>query len=323
MDPVNIIAVDLGGTKILTALIRNNKIIHRVKIPTDASKGKASIVKDIAQSISQVFEEKKIDEQSVKAICMGVPGTVNPNTGIISKAPNLNIQNYNIKRALQKYFNAPIIIENDVNLGALGIKQFEFKNRTKNMLVVFIGTGIGGALIFDGKLYRGSNYFAGEIGHMHVAVEGHLHGIRKDEDSTLENHASRTAIVREITHKVKKGKKSIVSGAVKQNHKIKSKLLAKALAKDDSLVKKEMKHACSIIGSVLGSLTTLLNFDTIVLGGGVVEASPEFMLEQIRKHFNKTVLEGPGAKVKIQTTALGDDAPLLGGVALAEEFISD
>ena len=117
-----------------------------------------------------------------------------------------------------------------------------------------------------------------------------------------------------------KGKESNILEFIKGG-KIKSSALSKAVESGDKLVIKHVKKACKITGGLLGSLTTLLNVDTIVLGGGVIEAMGEFMLPEIKKAFSKAVLPEPGREVKIVNTTLGDDAPIYGGIALAEEFL--
>lgn len=314
-----VITVDLGGTKILSALIdKKTKIVERVKVATDSKQGPDFIVKCIADSVKELLKKSDVTEKKIKALSIGVPGTVNPNSGIISVAPNLDIKNYNIKKELQKYFNFPVFLENDVNMAGLGIKIFEYDNKVNNLLVVFVGTGIGGALFFNGNLYRGSTFYAGEIGHIRVNDKGAFQG--QGETSTFEKIASRTAIVNSIIKRSKK-EDTILKLLIENNEKIKSKNLQKAIKEKDKLVIDEMEKACKTIGSVLGSLTTLLNIDTIVLGGGVVEANEKFMISKIKKEFTNSVLESAGRGVKIVATKLGDDAPLYGGVALAEEFL--
>lgn len=315
-----IISVDLGGTKILSAILDAElNIIQRHKIATDSSQGAEYLVNSVAECVNSILEESKIPQSEVKAICMGVPGTVNPE-GIIGNAPNLQIEDYNIREALQKHFEIPVFIENDVNLAALGIKKFEFKDNVKNMLVVFVGTGIGGGLIFNGKMYRGSSFFAGEIGHMLVNKDGSFSG-NNDTRNSFENLASRTAIVKAIEKDIESGKKSKLNKVIKKGEKIKSKSLAKAIAKEDEVAVKHIDNACKIIGTVLGSITTLLNIDTIVLGGGVVEALEDYTLPKIKDAFLKSVLKEPGRDCNIVGTKLGDDAAIYGGVALAEEFL--
>ena len=316
-----VITIDLGGTKILSALINEKKeIISRVKVPTDAKKGADFIVECIANSVKELIAKSGISEKKIRALSLGVPGTVNPESGIISVAPNLGIVDFNIKNSLQKYFDIPVLLENDVNMAGLGIKIFEYNNRVNNMLVVFVGTGIGGALFFNGKLYRGSSFYAGEIGHMKVNSEGSFSSVEKS--ATFENLASRTAIVNSIINRSKK-EKTTLKKLIENGDKIKSKNLAKAINSNDKLVIEEFEKACSTIGVVLGSLTTLLNIDTIVLGGGVIEANEKFMISKIEKSFRNSVLESCGKIVKIKPTKLGDDAPLYGGLALAEEFLKD
>ncbi|MBN2572184.1 MAG: ROK family protein [Ignavibacteriales bacterium] len=318
MEKKYICSIDLGGTKILTAIIDSeNKIICRVKVPTDVEKGKKYIIQCIAESVTNAMTETDLKENQIRAICLGVPGTVNPHTGVIGVAPNLKIKNFNIKNALQKYFNIPVLIENDVNLAGLGIKTLELKNKVNNMMVVFIGTGIGGAFFFNGQLYRGSTYFAGEIGHIKVSESGELNS--RPRSSTFELLAGRPAIVEYIKKEIENGKKSILKNSIKKQ-KIKSKMLSDAVNKGDKVTLKSITKASKIVGSVLGSITTLLNIDTIVLGGGVIEAMGEIMLPIIKENFNETVLTEPGKCAKIILTNLGDDAALFGGIALAKEF---
>ncbi|MEW6652761.1 MAG: ROK family protein [Bacteroidota bacterium] len=315
-----IISVDLGGTKILSALInQQNEIVSRVKIATEIEKGGDVIVHAIVESVKQVLAQNNLVQSDIKALCMGVPGTVNPYTGIIAAAPNLGLVEFNIKESLASQLSIPVLIENDVNLAGLGIKKYELKDEVKNMIVVFVGTGIGGALFFDGKIYRGSTFYAGEIGHMLVDSKGAFS--ISPIHSTFELTASRTAIVREIKKNIIKGKNSILRDYSKSKKPIKSKVLLDALKKEDPVVIKQLSKASRAIGTVLGSITTLLNIDTIVLGGGVIEAMHEFMVPIITETFNNSVLEAPGKCVKIFETKLGDDAALYGGIALTEEFL--
>ena len=266
-----LVTIDLGGTKILSALINSkNEICARAKIPTDIDAGVEKLVVSIADSVKLLLKENNVAEREVKSVCLGVPGTVNPFTGIINEAPNLGIKNYNIKRALSKYFTIPVLIENDVNLAGLGIKKIELKDKVNNMLVVFVGTGIGGALFFDGKIYRGSSFFAGEIGHMKVDSKGGFSISKKH--STFELNAARPAMVNAIKKDLQKGKKSELKEYKSSKKALKSKKLAAAVKANDPVATKHIAKASASIGTVIGSVTTLLNLDTIVMGGGVVEA---------------------------------------------------
>jgi len=310
----------MGGTKILSSLINSeNGIIQSIKKPTKSNSTARAYVKTLAEIINETIQVSTINPGNVKAVTLGIPGSVDPYKGRIGLAPNLGIRNLAIKENLQALTAYPVLIENDVNVAALGIQKFELSEKSKNVLVVFIGTGIGGALIFEGKIYRGLNYVAGEIGHMHIVDKGPICGCGRK--GCFEAVASRTAIEKKIRADIKSGKKSPLSKVIKRSEKIKSKVLANAVKKNDKIVVKHISEACTTVGTVLASITNLLNFDTIVLGGGLVEALNHFMMPKIKESFNEFVLKDSAKGLKIISTKLGDDAALFGGIALAEEFL--
>lgn len=311
--------MDLGGTKILAALMKSSgEIIDRFKIATEAEKGKTSLIKKLTEAVKTVIANNNLQESNIKAVCIGVPGSVDPYIGKIGTAPNLNIRNLNLKDALTDHLSIPVFIENDVNLAALGIQKFELNHEHKNILVVFVGTGIGGAFIFDGKIYRGSSNFAGEIGHMTVEENGPLCGCGKK--GCFEAVAGRLALVRDIKKDLKNAKKSVLKEYVSNKKPIKSKAIAAAIKANDPVVVKHVDKACNVIGMSLANITNLLNIDLVVLGGGVIEALEKYMIPKIKESFKKHVLKDAGKAVSICATKLGDDAALFGGIALAEEF---
>jgi glucokinase len=308
----------MGGTKILAAAINSKEgIITRVKKETPGSKEK--YIQSLAEIIDAVIEELHLGKSNIKAVCLGVPGSVNPLTGTIGLAPNLGLKNFNIGEKLRKFISYPVLIENDVNLGALGIKKFGVGKNAKNMLAAFIGTGIGGGLIFNEKIYRGSNFIAGEIGHIVVEKDGPLCGC--GNRGCIEAVASRTAIVRNIEKDIKSGRKSILSADLKNKQRIKSKALALAVRQKDPVAVGRVREASEKIGVMLAGIANLLNVDMIVLGGGVIEAMGNSMLPWIKKSFHKNVMMGSEKGLKIVTSKLGDDAALYGGIPLAEEFL--
>ncbi|MBK7230223.1 MAG: ROK family protein [Ignavibacteriales bacterium] len=316
-----IVSVDMGGTKILASVLNSKKgIIARQKKPTDIDSGTKVYVKDIAELVHKVVKTSKLDEKNIVAVCLGVPGSVNPQTGVIGIAPNLGIKNYKMKAELEKLIPYPVLLENDVNLGALGIKNYGVGKDATNMLAVFVGTGIGGGVVIDKKMYRGFNFVAGEIGHMLVQKNGPKCGCGKK--GCFEALASRTAIVNNIINDVKKlKKKSVLSDLIKSNERIKSGALRNAIDKKDKVVTIRITEACEVIGDVLASVCNLMNFDMIVLGGGVIEALGDFMLPIIKQQFNNQVFTAAAKGVKIVPSKLADDAAIYGGLALAEEFL--
>lgn len=316
-----IISVDMGGTKMLASVLNSQKgIISKAKISTDLDKTPNDYVKDIASLVKTVVDDVGLSQTQIVSVCLGVPGSVNPYTGHIGIAPNLGIKNFNVKNSLEKILPYKVLIENDVNLGALGIKHFGVGKDAKNLLAVFIGTGIGGGVIINGELYRGSNFVAGEIGHMLVDKNGPKCGCGRK--GCFEALASRTAIVNNIIKDVKKSKKkSLLEKQIKANERIKSRALLNAVQKGDKVVINRMKEAAQITGQVLSSIQNLMNFDMIVLGGGVIEALGKFYIPLIKDEFYKHALEDSSKNLKIVQSKLGDDAAIFGGIALTKEFL--
>jgi glucokinase len=316
----SVLSLDMGGTKILASIINSKEgIVARIKKATDPNSSKTEYIDTLAGIVNDVINEADIKEKHIEAVCLGVPGSVNPYTGVIGLAPNLGLKDFNIKEKLQERVSIPVLVENDVNLGALGIKNFGVGKKAVNMLAVFIGTGIGGGLILEGKIYRGSKFVAGEIGHVLVDKNGPVCGC--GNRGCFEAIASRTAIVNKIIDDIKSGKKSELTDMVKAGERIKSKSLAKAVANDDKVVIKRISDGCDVIGGVLASLSNFMNFDLIVLGGGLIEALDSFILPKIEIAFYDHVLNSSTEGLKIVPSILGDDAAIWGGIALAEEFL--
>ncbi len=319
MNQPFVIGIDMGGTKMLAAAINTEQgVFARKKMPTTITENN-QYGGVIAQLVEELIADNALDRSLVRAVCLGVPGSVNPHTGTIGLAPNLNIRDYNIKADVESHLPFPVLIENDVNLAALGVHNSGVAKGSDNVLVVFVGTGIGGGIIIDKKIYRGSSYVAGEIGHMTLDPNGPMCGCGKK--GCFEAYASRTAIVREITTDIKEGKKSVLSEFVEKKTKIKSKALAKALKDGDKVTIKAMEHSALLTGRVLANINNLMNFKMIVLGGGVIEANEAFMLPRIREAFASYTLADSAKAVTIVKTILGDDAALFGSIALAKEFL--
>jgi glucokinase len=315
-----IVSVDMGGTKILASVLNSKQgIVSKEKKSTKVDEGSKVYINDLVEIINSVINKTKVKPDQIIAVSIGIPGSVNPVTGNIGLAPNLGLKNFNIKKSLERRIHYPVLVENDVNLAALGIKNFGVGKNGNNILVVSVGTGIGGGLIINNKLYRGSNFVAGEIGHIPVIKNGPLCGCGRK--GCFEAVASRTAIVRDIIGDIKNGKRSVLKEFVKSGKKIKSGSLKSAISKKDKVVIKRVTEASETIGEVLAGLSNLMNFDMIVLSGGLIEALDKFMLPVIKTTFNQHILKDSAYGLKIVSSKLADDAAIYGGISLVEEFL--
>ena len=307
--------VDLGGTKILSAILNHNaEIISIAKKSTNSTNKNETIFSRIIATIEEALEGKNLNSNQLDGIVIGVPGSLNPETGIVNLAPNLGLKKVNVIKPIENHFNKKVLIENDANLGTLGIYHFEGKQNCKNLIAIFVGTGVGAGIVVDGKLYRGKNFSAGEIGHIKIKENGYKCGC--GNYGCLETEASRTAITRIINEEIKKGKKSLITKLTEDTKVIKSGILAQAIKKKDKVTIKAVNYAAEELGLVTGNLINMFDFDCVVFAGGVMEAIGNFMLPVIKEKAKETALKSNYKNTKIFISHLKDDAALLGGYAL-------
>ena len=235
-DSGYVVGVDLGGTKILAAVVDSEgSILSQAKKKTKVEGGALTVLNRMALAIRSVIESSGIPKNQIAAIGVGSPGPLDPESGIVMVAPNLGWKNVNVKAYLEGEFQIPVFLENDVNAGTFGEYCLGAGKGVSSLVGIFVGTGIGGGIIIDGKLHRGFNQTAGEIGHMIIDPDGPLCGC--GNHGCLEAVASRTAIDRMIRERLESGKKSVITDFVKKDSaQIKSSVLAKALYQNDKVV---------------------------------------------------------------------------------------
>ncbi len=316
----NVIGVDMGGTKILSAVVNESgDILATAKIPTQAKDDTSIVIDRIADSIKEAFQKSGVAVDTIQAIGIGAPGPLDPQTGVVIFAPNLGWKNVALKTELEDRLDIPTFVDNDVNIGTLGEHTYGAGKGIQNLVGIFVGTGIGGGIILNGELFHGASKTAGEIGHIIVKADGPKCGC--GTRGCLEALASRTAMTKAFQKAIlKKGKKSILTKLTDGDlDLIRSGTLAKALRSKDKLTVKVFKQTTKYLGVGIGSIVNFLNPDMIVLGGGVVEALDDKFIDNIRKAAKKYALPDTLKGVQIVRAKLGDDAGVLGAAALARQ----
>ncbi len=313
------IGMDVGGTKIAAAVVEDSgKILSRHKCSTPQKASPKEIFAAIQEAIEESLKEAGIKDDNIKAIGSGIPGIVQESTNEIMATPNINLAGFPLAKELEKKFKTKVALGNDVNCGLLAEQWLGAAKGVKNVIGIFPGTGVGGAIIIDGKLLTGSQGAAAEIGHMIMQEDGPECGC--GNHGCLEALISRRAIERQIREAVKKGDKTIITELTEGDlDQIKSKFLKKALKENDPVVTKIMIRASEVLGTACISLRHILNPDLFVLGGGVVEACGEFMLPIVEKTFSSDPFFSKIDNCKIVQSHLEDDAVILGAVALVRE----
>ena len=316
----NVIGVDMGGTKILSAVIdAEGNILGTAKVSTKAGRGAVAVIDRIANCIQKAVDKSGVDAASIQAVGIGAPGPLDPATGVVIFAPNLGWRDVPLKTELEARTGFPTFVDNDVNVGTLGEHVFGAGRGIQNVVGIFVGTGIGGGIILQGELFHGASKTAGEIGHIIVKAGGPRCGC--GTRGCLEAIASRTAMTKQFQKAIlKKGKKSVLSELTGGDlSAIRSGVLAKAVRLNDALTLKVLKKVTKYLGIGIGSIVNFLNPEMIVLGGGVVEALDDTFLDGIRAATKKYSLPNTLDGVQIVRAKLGDNSGILGAAALARQ----
>jgi len=323
-----VVGVDLGGTKILAAVVdHKGAILSEVKCPTMPDSGAKAIVERMAGAVQQAIQEAGVPAKKVLAVGVGAPAPVDPRTGFVFLPPNLPaLNNFPLGKRLGKALDLPVFVDNDVNVGTVGEHALGAGRGTRDMVGVFVGTGVGGGLIVNGRLRHGLRNSAGEVGHMIVGFQA-----REDEalcgcgsPGCLEAYASRTAIERDIRAAIAAGRETIMAELLEKSDRgrITSGLLDKALSKGDPLMLEIMERVTAYLSMLVASIVNFFDPEMIVFGGGVTEALGERMLEPIRRTAPQWYIQKKDAdKIRIVAAELGDYAGVLGAATIARQNV--
>lgn len=312
------IGIDLGGTKILTAVAaENGKIIEKVKLETETELGQDKIKENIFKSIYKVLEKADIKIEEIKAIGIGSPGPLNVEQGIIYESANLPLENMKIVDLVENETGINTYLQNDANTAALGEKVFGAGKEADDLLYITISTGVGGGIIINGNIYYGHTGNAGEIGHMTVDPAGPQCGC--GNYGCLESFSSGTAIKNMAQRAIENGESTLIKKLAKEN-KLSAKLVAKAADKGDQKALDIFAKAGYYLGIGIANLVNIFNPEMIILGGGVMKAQ-EYFLDRAKKEFKKRALKAPADIVKIKEAVLEDEIGVKGAIAVAMQKV--
>jgi glucokinase len=312
------VGVDLGGTKILAGVFDEKLIcLARSKMSTKSERGAEGVVERIARCVRDSVDECDLDLKQIKGVGIGAPGAVDAETGRVINAPNLQWQDLPLKKMLEKQLGGiPVSVENDCNSATLGVFEKDLQSKPRHVIGIFIGTGIGGGIILDGKLYSGFNGTAGEIGHMVIQVGGPKCSC--GNRGCFEAVASRGAILRALHAAVKDGQKTVLTEMLDANlTDLRSGDLRKAIRKGDKLVERIVEEAAEYTGIAVANLINIFSPQIVVLGGGVIDALGDEMMAIIVETAEDYALGGTNKGIEIVASKAGDDAGIIGGAVLA------
>jgi glucokinase len=311
--PEFVFAADLGGTHLRVGTVdRNGKICCRQIQPTPQAEKPNEIVRALIDAVHECARKAEAQGGVLSAVSVVVPGTVNVADGVVVKAPNVPcLDGFRLAAALESELEWPVILENDANAAAIGEMWRGAGQGYRTLICVTLGTGVGGGIILDGKLWRGADGSAGEIGHIGVDPFAGV-ACTCGSRGCLEVYASATAIVR----MTREARPRYPNSILHNTEDLTSAKIYQAGREGDELAIEVFRRMGVYLGIGLASLINVLNPEIVVIGGGLSNG-----WELFEKHMHQQVIERafpiPARRVKIVRAQCGDDAGLLGAARLA------
>lgn len=301
--------VDVGGTTIKMGLFyENGHVLDKWEIKTRTVENGKHILPDIADSINEKIKEKSIQINDVIGIGIGVPGPVKAD-GTILNAVNLGWGVFNVAHELESLTNIKVKAGNDANVAALGEMWQGGGRGSKNMVMITLGTGVGGGIINNGEIITGTNGAGGEIGHIHVE-DNEVDTCGCGKKGCLEQMASATGVVRLANRALKESDMP----SVLRDGEISAKTVFDAVKAKDELAMSVAEQFGKYLGTALANVAVVTDPEVFVIGGGVSKAG-EILLDYIKKHYEKRTFAAC-KNTKFALATLGNDAGIYGAAKL-------
>jgi glucokinase len=314
------IGIDIGGTKTLFALFDANfELLEEIKIKTGDIPSAKEFKDALTEHLTTLLKKAAKSELNLAAVGIGCAASLNAD-GTINVASNIPfLEGFPLRGAVGKITSLNVTLVNDVDAGLYGEQQFGAAVGCKHVIGIFIGTGIGGALIIDGKLYRGANGLAGDIGHYLLQPFGPLSG--SERHGILDDVASRTAIAADAAAiALKHAAPHLLKIAGTDVKKISSNVLAESIEKGDEEIEGLVRSRCQMVGIILSNIVDFLNPEMLVLGGGLTDAMPDIVRKEVEAGIRAHASEQAGKALKVVAAKLSRHAVTTGAAKLAVDL---
>ncbi len=315
------IGFDLGGTKMMATVLDSAfEVKGRKRKRTKSESGAAVGIDRIVQTIQQAMEAAGVTQDQIGGIGVGCPSPVDLERGIVLDAVNLGWKDVNLREQLESAFSCPAVVLNDVDAGVFGENQLGAARKSRCVLGIFPGTGIGGGCVYEKQIIHGKSGSCMEIGHVQVRPNGNLCGCGRH--GCLETEASRLAISADVAKAAFRGEAPHLLAAAGTDLKnIRSGVLADAIANGDTVVEQIIRRAGAWIGIAVANVVHLLSPDTVVLGGGLVEAMPDLLVQSVSETARARVMPSYADTFNVVAAELGDYATVKGAAAWARQVV--
>ena len=309
------IGVDVGGTNIATGITdENGKIIKKISVKTLGDREPQEIAKDIASSVKKIMEETGITEKDFEVIGIGIPGCTDNKTGYVLKTENMNLTGFPLVKEIQKYIDKPVLMANDANCAVLGEMVAGGAKGYSNVLMITLGTGIGGGFVLDQKIYEGATGAALEAGHMVIVDNGVLCNCGRK--GCFEKYASATALVRITEEYMAKYPDSLMKNYLNDSGKVNGMTAFKAAKAGDKAADMVVEEFSRYLALGISNLINLFQPEVLLVGGGISNEG-DYLLDRVRKYVAEWVYAyGIIKSTVIKRAELANDAGIIGAAFL-------
>jgi len=307
------IGVDLGGTSIKLGIVsQTGKLINKISVKTEAEKGPKKVVEKIVQGIHDLNEKSK---HKIDGIGIGCPGVVTPGKGIVENPPNLPGWNkVNIGKIISKEFKQRVFVDNDANAAAIGELTFGSGKKYKSFIMITLGTGVGGGIVMDKKIYHGDFGAAGEIGHISIDYNGPK--CNCGSYGCIEAYAGNQYLRQRVREQLKNHPKSKMWKLIENDlSKVSPRNIQEAAESGDRFAQSVVEELGFQLGSAFTSLCNVLDISVFIMGGGIAGFGKP-LFDSIKKTIAKKVMAPIRPRVRVLPAKLKNDAGIKGASAL-------
>ncbi len=313
-----VVGVDLGATTIKTGIVDNKgKILDQMVVDTKASKGPRAVLGQISFSLKEMFARRSMS--GCLGVGIGAPGVVSIKDGTVLYPPNFaDWEEVELAKTIRKAFPLPVFIENDANCAAIAEAHFGAGADYRDFLFVIWGTGVGGGIIIDKKIYRGPFGGAGEVGHVSIDYNGPQCncGNRGCIESFIGQRYLSQRTRQILESEAKNGIVSKIERLVEGNlSRIEPSIISQAAEEGDRIAQEILTEAGELLGYALASAMNVLDLRVVIVGGGI-SAAPRFVFEAIERSIRSRILKPHRGGVRVRRAALGNGAGIIGAASL-------
>lgn len=310
------IGIDLGGTHIAAGMADDSgKLLKKIYVDNSTKRDYREIIKDMADLCRRLSEETGIGMEKIKAVGIGSPGTPDNKRGIIIYEPKFNFRNIPMREEFQKHLNVPVFIENDANCAALAESVAGAARGAESSVTITLGTGVGGGIVIDGKIFSGFNFAGSELGHHIIVVNGEQCSCGRK--GCWEAYCSAAALVKKAREAAEKEETVMLEMAGGDLSKIDGKIVFEAAEKGDQTAKHIIENYIEYLANGIANIINILMPEVIVIGGGISRQGQkllDLLQEKVDNYVYKTTAEVPKTKLKI--AEMGNDAGIIGAAML-------